>query len=479
MSSVDPWVRLAKCMTVKAACKDADAIFALDDTVPMKQKELKTIVKVYKLDEGRFQGVDIGIGSDDESDVDNDNVVYEKSAVEQVMRLEFTNAARDAISEEKTLMRDDMFITSDINAVLALAETKARIWYTKLSLEGLDEEKDDTPEAKTTTQTELATLEETAAKQTRAVEKAKRGKVLRDRKQELEAVQRSANTQTDPTLVSTPSSKKQRTGISAVAAAPPSPEPISANATLDENTTGLVTPTKVIEGMLADADIMVKLFYTPHDISSHSPQWGNGTSFDVFETLVGAEGLEYPLVAKGATAGKAFELLGKWTGQVVTLKHIKFASYKGSPQLELLDDFEICEATENKTKQELQRQQIKRCILKNLPEKKNGSKVNMGPCAINNVSESKHDRNGKPYRSARLTDEAGYVANAMVWGSLAQMDNIWQNGAVVDIMGADVSSGEQRVNLRNCSQITMSAKPENFKKKNQLSFVPWPEKHNW
>ena len=328
-------------------------------------------------------------------------------------------------------------------------------------------------------QTELATLEETAAKQTRGVEKAKRGKVLRDRKGELESVKRSAETQPNPTSSSSPPSKKQRTDFDTMAASPPSPESSSANPMLGESTSDVVSPIKVIESMLADADISVKIFYTPHDISSHSPQWGNGGSFDVFETLVGAEGLEYPLVAKGATAGKAFELLGKWAGQVVTLKHIKFASYKGSPQLELLDDFEICEATENKTKQELQRQQIKRCILKNLPEKKNGSKVNMGPCAINNVSESKHDRNGKPYRSVRLTDEAGYVANAMVWGTLAQMDNIWQNGAVVDIMGADVSSNEQRVNLRNCSQITMSAKPEHFQKRNQLSFVPWPDKHTW
>ena len=125
------------------------------------------------------------------------------------------------------------------------------------------------------------------------------------------------------------------------------------------------------------------------------------------------------------------------------LKHIKFASYKGSPQLELLENFEILEAPENKKKQELQRQQIKRCILKHLPEKKNGSKVNLGPCAINNVSESKHDRNGLPYRSVRLTDEAGYVANALVWGTLAQMDNMWQNEMVIEVMGADVSSGYQ------------------------------------
>ena len=219
--------------------------------------------------------------------------------------------------------------------------------------------------------------------------------------------------------------------------------------------------------MLVNADVCVKILYTPHDIPSHTPEWGSNGSFDIFETVVGADGLEYPLVAKGATAGKAFDLLGKWTGQVVTLRHTKFASYKGDPQLELLDDFEIFEAPENKTKQELQRQQIKRCSLKHLPDKKNGSKVALGPCAINNVSESKHDRNGKPYRSARLADEAGFVANAMVWGSLAQMENMLQSGTIVDIMGADVSSNEQRVNLRNCSQITMSAKPENFKKKNK------------
>ena len=143
------------------------------------------------------------------------------------------------------------------------------------------------------------------------------------------------------------------------------------------------------------------------------------------------------------------------------------------------DDFEILQATENKAKQELEKQQIKRCNFKHLPDMKNNSKVALGPCEINNVSESKHDKNGKPYRSTRLTDEAGYVANAMVWGSLAQMDHIWQSGAIVNIMGADVNNNEQRVNLRNCSQITMSAKPENFKRRNQLFFIPWPVRQTW
>ena len=479
MGAMNLWERLVNCITMKAACEDADTIFALEDAVQTKQTKLKTLIAVYELDKKLFQGVDMEIGSDAESDGTNDDEVDEKAAIEQVMRLEFANATREAASEEEVLVRDDVFITSDVNAVLALTKTKAQIGYKKRILEDLDEDKENDPTAKTTMQAELATLEETAAKQRRGVDKAKRGKVLRDRKGELESAKRSAATQASPTLPLTPPSKKQRGGLDTMAASPSSPELSSAKPLPADDTSGPVPPSKVIESMLADADICVKIFYTPHDISSHSPQWGTGTSFDVFETLVGADGLEYPLVAKGATAGKAFDLLEKWAGEVVTVQHVKFATYKGIPQLELLEDFEILEAIENKAKQELQRQQIKRCSFKHIPEKKNGSKVALGPCLINNASESKHDKNGRPYRSARLTDESGFVANVMVWGSLAQMENIWQNGKIVDIMGADISHSEQRVNLRNCSQITLSAKPDNFKKKNQLSFIPWPEKQTW
>ena len=71
----------------------------------------------------------------------------------------------------------------------------------------------------------------------------------------------------------------------------------------------------------------------------------------------------------------------------------------------------------------------------------------------------------------------GFVANAMV--SLEQMDDMWKSGAIVDIMVADISGNEQRVNLQKFSQIIMSAKLENFKKRNQLSFVPRPDKHTW
>ena len=175
----------------------------------------------------------MGMGSDTENDATPDNKDDQKAAVEQVMRLEFANACRDAHNEAETLMRDDFFITSDINAVFALAQTKAQIRYKKRILEDLDEEKENAPEAKTTMQKELDTLKDTAAKQTRVLVKAKRVKILRDRKRELESAKRNAETQKSHTSSLSPSSKKQRTGLDAMAASPPNSESSSANPMLE------------------------------------------------------------------------------------------------------------------------------------------------------------------------------------------------------------------------------------------------------
>ena len=59
MDSQGKWRQLEKCITMQAACEDGEAIFGLDKDVLMKQKELKTILMIYELEEEDFQGVNI------------------------------------------------------------------------------------------------------------------------------------------------------------------------------------------------------------------------------------------------------------------------------------------------------------------------------------------------------------------------------------------------------------------------------------
>ena len=101
-----------------------------------------------------------------------------------------------------------------------------------------------------------------------------------------------------------------------------------------------VCPGRILGNTLEGTVISVKLFYTPYDICRKVQVHGDAT-FDLYETLVGANGLEYQLVAMGNTATKALELLERFAGKVVTLRNVRAKTYQDFPQLQLLDDFEI------------------------------------------------------------------------------------------------------------------------------------------
>ena len=86
------------------------------------------------------------------------------------MRLEFTNAARDATCEAETLVRNAMFSASDVNAVLALTKAKARFRYEKYVLKNMNEK--NPTAASTTMQTDLRACELAVVKQGSVLKRA-------------------------------------------------------------------------------------------------------------------------------------------------------------------------------------------------------------------------------------------------------------------------------------------------------------------
>jgi hypothetical protein len=396
----------------------------------------------------------------------------ENDSVEQVMRLEFDNAAEELGINQEVISKDGVFLEFDVNAVSVFVSAKAQVGYKKNALEGMNEES--SVEDKAEIEAELVTLKETVVKQAKVVEKAKRAKLLRDRKAVLQSPKRSKTQTLSRAASSSPDTKKHCAGPSSGddyewlhrATSPDFEEAPDAS--------DIVPVVNVIEGMLDDADICVKLFYAPTDISKRKSNYSQGGSFDLYENRVGAGGLEYNILAKGNAATKALELLADFAGRVVTLRHVKFASYKGESHLELRDEFEVLDDVGEADKQQLQRQQLKRCTVKQLPEQKDLSRVSLVPCAVGGVSEVKFDKNGNPYRGTRVSDESGAVTNVMVWGCLAQSENLWKNDTVVDIMAADVSHIHKRINLREFSQVVVSGKTGSFKKASRLTFVVWP-----
>ena len=125
---------------------------------------------VYELEQKLFQGVNIDIGSGANSDFVNCRDVGEEAVIEDIMRLEFTNAAHDATCEADTLVKNAMFGASDVNAILALTKAKAQAGYRRHVLENMDEKND--AEISRTMQTDMRACEMAVAKQRSVVEKA-------------------------------------------------------------------------------------------------------------------------------------------------------------------------------------------------------------------------------------------------------------------------------------------------------------------
>ena len=198
-----------------------------------------------------------------------------------------------------------------------------------------------------------------------------------------------------------------------------------------------VSPQTVIRNKLTNAFICVKLFYIPHGVMTFAPQqtWKNYSEpFHLFQTKVGAHGEEYTLVAKGKTATKALKLLKEWAAKVVTLGPVRCTCYRDTMQIELLENFEIRQRDADSTKKELERQQLKRYSLKSLIHKEDKTKLALLPCAINIISEVKHDRTGNVYRATRVIDEEGNSVNLMIWGTLAEKKYLWQSGTIIEMM---------------------------------------------
>jgi len=231
---------------------------------------------------------------------------------------------------------------------------------------------------------------------------------------------------------------------------------------------------QVFNAMMQDADVCVKLFYTPHGVSNVPSIYSKGP-LKIYETRVGAQGQEYTLIAKGDAATHAAAELAQYGQQVVKLRHVKHAHYKNQNQLEVTENMEVEQCVDSDDVRTLTQQHLKKYTLQQLLEHKSSDKprFSLQRCCVLIDSESKTDKNGQPYRSTRVHDAAGSVTNMMVWGGLAAMEDVWKRDAVIDIFGAEVHFAEQRLNIRNFSEVNLASQTTSFRKPAKLNFLKW------
>ena len=458
MSFEDAWTSLHQCVSLKVAMVDAQGILELNIDIGCKQSKLKAVVEVYELEQKQFEAAYMEIGSDDEDE--------EEASLLELMQMECRQAAEDTATEEERIVKANVFEEADVKAVVELVKAIAAAGYKRHALKGMSSETES--EAKAKIEAELPSLDEAVSKQTRAVEKARRGRRLRVRKSEIQSPKRAGSASSEA-----PANKKERVSATDLGSLPGDAMhfPDIDEPTSSEN---IVSVLMVIDGMLEDVAVCVKLFYTPHDVSHPTSTFSSGGTFDLYETRVAADGLEYALIAFGGAATRAAELLAGFAGKVVTLRHVKFAIFQNVAQIELMENFEVFESCEWEGSAKLQRQPMKRYTVKQIIEQADKARVSLEPCAVGVSSEVKFDKNGKPYRATRVMDRSGAVTNVTIWGELSAKADVWEDRAVIDIRAAEVSYKDKRLNLRNFSQVEVSAEAASFQIPNRLAFVKWP-----
>ena len=75
------------------------------------------------------------------------------------------------------------------------------------------------------------------------------------------------------------------------------------------NVHGLVSVVELMDGMLADVNVCVKLLSTAYELSQPVSNFKSAGILDLYEALIGDGGMEYTVVGKGNAAWKALQVL--------------------------------------------------------------------------------------------------------------------------------------------------------------------------
>ena len=468
MSSEMLWQRLETNAALESAMRDASAILDSGSNLEDKQMQIQTLVATLSLQREMF----VALHEELESDMEED----EKDTLLDVWRLEVTvaqdNGAQTMKDAAKTLSLRD----ADMEVVQALVKAQA----VEASLaHALKQVKEDNEEEKDRLTKELKVAEQTSTDCTKAYKKLRRSNFMQARKEVLLSPKRAAPPSPH---------KSEEEGIGAKRqclsplAGPSGQDPSwdIMTETWDKEVDSypqvgagsLVSVEALLEGMLEEKDVIVKLLHVPFEVSTPPVRSKPGSTFDLFEAIVAANGKEYRLIAKGdMVASKALEQTCGSVGEVLKLTRTKFAQFQGDSQIELMEGFgAYVHDTQDQT---LKQQSLKRIALSRLPSQTDRAKVSLQPCMVSVASEVRLDKKGKPYRSTRLVDASGNVCNVMIWGALAAQDQVWANGASVDIGVASINCADERIDLRSFSNAKVIAQGTEFQRPRRLQYLKW------
>jgi len=383
-------------------------------------------------------------------------------------RNKVTAAADDAAEKLQVAMDSNKFSKADVEAATALVEAQKLAAAQQRELAELLEA--DSGADKTSMEANLVALNAAVADTLTNVHKAKRRKLLDDRQKTLSSPKRVARKSEGPASShdATSTERVARNSEQQVSSHDASQRDSGTQSTdLEQSQPDESSLRRLLDGMQQDVPVLVKLFYTPHEISRPTSRH-NKTELELYEAKVGANGIECALIATNNAATKALDLLKPHSGEVLKIWHTKHSEQKGEAQLSLMDNFEVEVVTEGHTT--LRKQALQRISIAQLPKQTDKARISLITCAVVLDSECKDDKNGNPYRQTRLVDAHGNVTYAMVWGDLAAKEDVWDRNCVLDVSAVSVNVEDTRIDLRNFSQVSVSPHAATFKMPSRLNF---------
>ena len=478
MALPECWLEMQEAVGMRQAMIAAKACLDEEGDIRMKQKELQQLITDSELQLKSFEGIF--------EELENDMEDTELATIHELWVVEVDMASAEAEKEVTRISQTNEFQIAEVDVVGGYVMSKVAVNKQKRKM---SEAGDDIEAELSAAQTdELSSLEAAQEMKLQSVKKAKRARFHTARKNLLLSPKKSSKSsdQGSPGPVGKDSGQILPTDQdtqSSTAAASASELTLATDSSQDNNSTmaetnnsvnSVVLVSQVFNGMMQDAEVRVKVFYTPHGISTLPAMYSSGP-LKIYEARVGAEGKEYILVAKGDAAEHAALVLADFGQKVVKLRHVKHTTYKNQDQLEVLDNMEVDECDDSDVPRSLTQQSLKRYTLQQLLDHRSNDKqrLSLQTCRVLVDSQSKLDKNGHPYRVTKLYDAAGSVTAVMVWGGLAAIDDIWRCDAVLNICAAEVHYSEKRLNIRDFSYVNLLSQASSFRKPDKLTYLKW------
>ena len=456
-----PWKEVIAAIALNKTMEATQEILSSDEDTLTKQSKLRKLIDCESIDRKPFDAIFTDCEDGEDSEV--------LKLYEEVWQAEISAAKEEAVYEVERHTKNAEIEDDNISVISSFVKARSLYFQQKFDVEAKGEHEDE--DAKKAAMDLASSLEATMKEELAAVTKAKKISDLSRRKELLNSPKRrkSENSPEENDI-----ENKRARLQSPVDHNGPRVEAFDlADVASEEfaNNISSVRVRHVLDSMLPDATVSVKILHTSYGLTKYPPSPRNPHEVILYTFVIGCSDEEYLVSSKGEVAYKAKEAFENLAGQVVQLSHIGYSPYSKTPQLALLPNFEV--AVQSTPTLALANQKLKRISFDKVVDLKDKEKVNLVSGIIQMPSEIARDRNGDPYRKTRIADSQGRVIVLNIWGELSLKPEVWEPRRVVQITAAQMNRPDSRLDLRNSSEAYLAEDQTSIRLPTKLNQLVW------